>query len=89
MLILDCPFCGPRYHSEFSYGGDAARARPAVDDAEAGHWHDYVFLRDNPRGPHAEFWQHSHGCRAWLRVLRDTATHEVLSVELARRGDGG
>ena len=84
MLILDCPFCGPRYHSEFLYGGDAGRRRPAHDDPDAARWTDYVFLRDNPRGRHVEYWQHVHGCRAWLRVTRDTATHEVLAVTAAR-----
>jgi phosphoglycerate kinase len=31
-------------------------------------------------GPHAEFWHHSHGCRMWLQVLRDTMTHEILAT---------
>ena len=89
MLIFDSPFCGPRDHSEFSYGGDARRRRPAVDDADAGRWHDYVFLRDNPRGRHVEYWQHVHGDRSWLRVERDTVTHEVLSVVPARAFGAG
>jgi sarcosine oxidase subunit delta len=84
MLILDCPFCGPRYHAEFTYGGDAGRRRPAHDDPDPARWHDHVFLRDNPRGPHREHWQHVHGCRAWLVVERDTLTHEILHVAAAR-----
>ena len=43
-------------------------------------WHDYVYLRENPKGPHAELWQHSAGCRRWFKVLRDTVTHEILAV---------
>ncbi len=27
----------------------------AASDEE---WYDYVYLRDNPRGPHRELWQH-------------------------------
>ncbi len=50
----------------------------------ARRWHAYVYLRDNPAGPHRELWQHVAGCRAWLVVTRDTRTHEVLRVEPAR-----
>lgn len=83
MLRIDCPFCGVRDHDEFTYGGDASVERPALDDQEPGRWHDYVFLRANPKGPQREFWQHVLGCRAWLIVERDTVTHEIFGVELA------
>jgi sarcosine oxidase subunit delta len=43
-----------------------------------------VFIRDNPRGAHHEYWQHVHGCRQWLRVVRDTVTHEIAAVTPAR-----
>ncbi len=81
MLIITCPYCGPRDHSEFTYVGDAARTRPALG-ADTGDVFDWVYLRDNPRGRHLEYWQHSAGCRAFVKVLRDTATHEVLAVGL-------
>lgn len=84
MLQIDCPYCGLRDFSEFTYGGDATLVRPELttDDPEA--WHDFVFLRDNPRGRHKEFWHHVNGCRQWLRVERDSLTHEIFSVEPAR-----
>ena len=28
MLLITCPFCGPRSETEFSYGGPAVPARP-------------------------------------------------------------
>jgi sarcosine oxidase subunit delta len=31
-----------------------------------------------------ELWQHVLGCRAWLLVTRDTRSHAVLKVRLAR-----
>jgi sarcosine oxidase subunit delta len=85
MLLIVCPYCGPRAQTEFSYGGDASRRRPA-DDAGTEAWFDYVYLRNNPRGPHREHWQHVAGCRAWLAVERDTLTHAILAVAPARGG---
>jgi len=82
MLIIDCPFCGPRGHDEFTYGGDAGVARPNPN-ADVGEFVDYVYFRDNPRGVHHEYWHHVVGCRQWLRVLRDTRTHEIHAVVTA------
>jgi methylglutamate dehydrogenase subunit B len=84
MLRICCPVCGLRDETEFAYGGDATLVRPAHDDTDAAKWLDYVFLRDNPRGPHREYWQHVHGCRQVLMVERNTLTHEIGAVALAR-----
>ena len=82
MLLIDCPYCGPRVQAEFTYGGaDVARPSP---DAPSDAWFAYVYLRDNPKGLHDELWQHSAGCRAWLRVRRDTRTHDIVTVESVR-----
>ena len=78
MLLIPCPWCGPRGQVEFTYGGDAGVVHPRGDAPESV-WFDYVYLRDNPAGPHAEWWMHSAGCRQWFRVRRDTRTHEVLA----------
>ncbi|MBM2576274.1 sarcosine oxidase subunit delta [Jannaschia sp. Os4] len=85
MIRLDCPFCGTRDHAEFAYGGDGSVTYPPLD-APTGAWHDAVFLRDNPKGRVVETWHHLHGCRMWLRVERDTVTHEVFSVRPAHPG---
>ena len=45
-------------------------------------WYDAVYLRNNPRGPHEELWQHVQGCRAWVVVTRDTLTHAISAVRL-------
>ena len=83
MIRITCPHCGPRDHDEFSYAGDAGKLRPAdPETATAEDWHRYVYLRDNPRGPHLEYWHHVQGCRAYVKVLRDTATHAVLATGL-------
>ena len=83
MIEIPCPHCGPRAQIEFTYGGDATVQRPDPATASREAWLDHVYLRDNPRGPHLEWWQHSGGCRAWIRVRRDTATHAVLGAWVA------
>ena len=80
MIRIHCPHCGLRDQTEFTYGGDATRAYPGLDNEARDDWNDYVFLRDNPRGRHAEFWHHVQGCRRWLRVQRDTLSHRIFSV---------
>ncbi len=87
MIIIPCPFCGDRDHSEFSYGGDATVTYPPLE-ASAKEWHDAVYLRSNPRGPHTEYWHHVSGCRAWLEVERDTLTHEITGAKYAHAGYG-
>jgi len=97
MLLIECPWCGPRDDHEFSCGGEAHIARPedpaALDDAA---WSDYLFMRTNPKGSHDERWCHVHGCRRWFNVTRDTVSHQILAVypmgqpaPAARRGRGG
>jgi sarcosine oxidase subunit delta len=73
-----------RDETEFVYGGDATVARPALDDTDPAVWLAYVFLRDNPRGPHREYWHHVHGCRQWLIQERDTLTHQRGGCRLAK-----
>lgn len=78
MLLIPCPWCGPRAQVEFAYGGDATVRRPPGDAPESA-WSAYVYLRANPCGPHDELWYHAAGCRGWFKVRRDTATHEILA----------
>ena len=84
MLRINCPVCGLRDETEFTYGGDATVIRPLLTESDPAKWLDYVFFRDNPRGPHKEYWQHVTGCRQWLAIDRNTLTHEIGTVRLAR-----
>ncbi len=84
MLRINCPFCGPRDHTEFVYEGDASVEYPPLDASEEA-WFDAVYLRQNRRGVHLEHWHHAMGCRQLLVVERDTLTHEIRSVRLAHR----
>lgn len=88
--LISCPHCGARPKEEFSIKGDASLVRPAPDAGDAA-WFDYVYLRDNPKGRHSEYWHHTSGCRRWLIVERDTVTHKVYDVSdaaLARLNGG-
>jgi sarcosine oxidase subunit delta len=62
--------------------------RPEPDASEAA-WVDYVYLRDNPCGPHDELWYHGAGCRSWFKVRRDTRTHDILASAPIERPLGG
>ena len=69
MLRIACPHCGVRDHEEFGYFGDASKAYPPLGAEHRDGWIEAVFMRDNPRGVHREFWQHVSGCRRWLVVV--------------------
>ena len=81
MMLIDCPFCGPRNETEFSCGGEAHIARPLaenkISDAEFA---DYLFMRDNPKGLFLERWRHSAGCRRWFNMARDTVSHKIVEI---------
>jgi sarcosine oxidase, subunit delta len=80
MLLINCPFCGPRAEIEFRCGGEAhivRAARPAdVIDTE---WTAFLFYRTNPKGLHAERWLHIHGCGRWFHALRDTVSDRFVA----------
>jgi heterotetrameric sarcosine oxidase delta subunit len=86
-MRIPCPYCGPRSHDEFVYYGDATLHRPEASGsgAEAA-FCDYVYVRDNPAGPHRELWFHAASCHEWLVVTRDTRTHAISGAEPARKG---
>jgi len=84
-MIIPHPLLGPRDASEFVYMGDAKLIdRPDPETATDEDWHDYAYLRDNPAGKLQELWFHEGGDRSWLVVTRDTVTHEITFVEMAR-----
>ncbi len=86
MLLIPCPWCGPRPENEFHYGGEAHIARPpdpmALDDAA---WAAFLYMRTNPKGRHAERWRHLHGCGRFFNAVRDTVTDRIAAT--ARPGE--
>ncbi len=86
-MLIPCPHCGARPLGEFTYGGDATlNARPEYPAPEPA-WMDFVYLRDNPCGPHREYWHHTLGCESWIAVERDTLTHRIAGSSLAEPRD--
>ena len=85
-MIINHPLLGPRDAQEFVYLGDANLInRPdGLAEGAADAFYEYLYLRDNPAGEHRELWYHEQGDRSWLVVTRDTLTHDITSVELAR-----
>ena len=85
-MIINHPLLGPRDSQEFTYLGDASLIeRPDWKAADAvDQFYDYLYLRNNPAGLHRELWYHEQGDRSWLVVTRNTLTHDITSVELAR-----
>lgn len=81
MLLIHCPFCGPRAESEFRNGGQTHIQRPGPHDAVSDEtWADYLFARANPKGEHRERWVHALGCRQWFNIARDTVTHDISAI---------
>jgi sarcosine oxidase subunit delta len=78
MLLIPCPWCGPRPENEFHYGGEAGVARPhdpsLVDDAG---WAEFLYMRTNPKGAHRERWRHQFGCGRFFNAVRDTVTDRI------------
>ena len=85
-MIIHHPLLGPRDSAEFTYLGDANLIdRPDWQDKKADDkFYEYQYLRNNPAGEHQELWYHEAGDRSWLVVTRNTVTHEITKVELAR-----
>ncbi len=81
MLLIPCPYCGPRSEEEFTYGNEAHIARPKTPEKLSDEdWAEYVFMRSNVKGVFLERWVHNHGCRRWFNVARETASYEILAV---------
>ncbi|HEX2246603.1 MAG TPA: sarcosine oxidase subunit delta [Arthrobacter sp.] len=81
MLLIECPWCGPRDETEYHYGGQAHVAYPEdpnqLSDEE---WAKFLFYRANPKGLFAERWVHSTGCRRWFNAVRDTVSYDIKAV---------
>ena len=67
---LNCPNCGKRAVSEFTFKSEL-KNRPAPD-ADFSEWTDYVYFRENNIGRQIEWWPHRSGCQSWFLAELDT-----------------
>ena len=72
-LRVPCPHCGPRPHTEFTFGGEERPIEAAGSEADFAR----VFLPENAAGLRRERWFHALGCRTWFTVARDTTTNTI------------
>ena len=82
MLLIDCPYCHmARPEIEFRHGGEAHIARPLDPSATSeAAWAEYLYMRSNPKGLHAERWCHLHGCGRFFNALRDTISDRIVTT---------
>jgi heterotetrameric sarcosine oxidase delta subunit len=78
VILLPCPYCGPRNASEFRYVGELSE-RPDPNATSAEEWRAFMYMRANPANCTTETWFHRAGCRQHLVVERHTVTNEVRS----------
>ncbi len=78
MILVPCPWCGPRNSAEFRYVGEST-PRPGPG-ATPQQWRRYLYVRANPRGWVTENWYHRAGCRRYLSVQRHTETNETRAA---------
>ncbi len=81
MLLIECPWCGPREEVEFSCGGEAHIVRPLKpEELTDAQWADYLFMRKNIKGNQCEQWFHNGGCRRWFYAVRNTVNYQFIST---------
>lgn len=79
MLLITCPYCGPRPELEFRYAGEGHIARTTFsEDITDEQWADFLYVRTNPKGLMAERWRHVHGCARFFNAVRHTVTDKFV-----------
>ncbi len=82
MLLIRCPYCEETLPElEFTYAGQAhiTRAETPSEQSDA-EWAEFLFIRQNARGPHYERWRHLHGCGRFFNAVRDTVSDRFLTT---------
>lgn len=77
MLVIICPYCGPRNSDEFTFQGEVT---PRPDGTDRDDWRRYLYMETNASGWVSERWFHVSGCRRYLMVERHTVTNEIRDI---------
>jgi heterotetrameric sarcosine oxidase delta subunit len=80
VILVPCPWCGPRNALEFGHVGEVI-TRPQPDSATPEQWRAYLYLRSNPCGWVTENWYHRAGCRRYFAIERHTLTNETRPAD--------
>ncbi|MQA03212.1 MAG: sarcosine oxidase subunit delta [Streptosporangiales bacterium] len=80
MMLLRCPWCGPRNVTEFRYVGEKT-SRPDPATTTPTQWRTYLYTRANVFGWTVETWYHSTGCRQHFSVERHTLSNRTRPVQ--------
>lgn len=88
MIVLSCPWCGPRNVSEYHSLGEVVD-RPDPSTASRWEWRTYLYLRRNPAGRVRERWFHRAGCRRYFDADRDTRDNTVFATWRLGQEPGG
>jgi sarcosine oxidase, subunit delta len=84
MILVPCPYCGPRNASEFRWLGEV-RHRPDPATATLGQWRHYLYMRRNVAGWNTERWFHRAGCWRYFVLERNTVTNQFSTANEASR----
>jgi methylglutamate dehydrogenase subunit B len=76
---INCPNCGSRSPYEFKFGGECKTVPDPGADLKT--WCDYLYFHENMSGFQEEWWFHARGCGDWIRIRRNTVTHEVAPID--------
>ena len=80
MMLIACPWCGERPHTEYRYHCVAEAVARDWASETPEEFQRRTWLRDNAMGWQREIWQHVHGCRGWLVVERHNRSHDIRAV---------
>ena len=75
-FLINCPNCGRGNPYEFKFGGECKQIPGEKADQKT--WCDYLFFNENMAGFQDEWWFHNLGCGEWVKIRRNTATHEMV-----------
>jgi sarcosine oxidase subunit delta len=81
MLLIPCPYCGARPELEFRYAGEAGLVRSSdAEHLSDQQWADYLYMRANRKGIHAERWRHTFGCGRFFNCIRNTVSDVIVTT---------
>jgi heterotetrameric sarcosine oxidase delta subunit len=87
LILIPCPYCGPRNSNEFAHRGEG-HSRPNVEGVSPEEWRSYLYVRRNPAGWTRETWFHRFGCGRFFVAERNTVTNEVRATHaMGERAD--